>query len=105
MSSRWRNRHGGNHSGVIAVATAIAGLSAFLVVAGDLHADAAAISSPADAPNLNGSVQTDAGTMPVFKLVEGAKGSPNPYTPRVLRIPAGQKVVVEITNHLGDALW
>lgn len=39
--------------------------------------------------------------MPVFKLVEGAKGSPDPYTPRVLNIPAGQNVVLEITDHIG----
>lgn len=39
--------------------------------------------------------------MPVFKLVEGAKGSPDPYTPRVLNIPSGRNVVLEITDHIG----
>ena len=39
--------------------------------------------------------------MPVFKLVEGAKGSPDPYTPRVLDIPAGRQVALEITDNIG----
>lgn len=39
--------------------------------------------------------------MPVFKLVEGAKGSPDPYTPRVLGIPAGKTVALDITDHIG----
>lgn len=37
----------------------------------------------------------------VFKLVEGAQGSPYPYTPRTLTIPAGREVVLEITDHIG----
>lgn len=41
------------------------------------------------------------GAMPAFSLIEGAKGSPNPYTPRVLKIPAGRKVALKITDHLG----
>ena len=42
-----------------------------------------------------------ASPMPVFKLVEGAKGSPDPYTPRVLGIPAGKTVALDITDHIG----
>lgn len=38
---------------------------------------------------------------PVFKLVEGQKASPDPYTPRVLVIPAGRTVILEITDHIG----
>ena len=34
-------------------------------------------------------------------LVEGAKGSPDPYTPRVLDIPAGRQVALEITDNIG----
>ena len=39
--------------------------------------------------------------MPVFSLIEGAKDSPYPYTPRMLKIPSGRKVVLKITDHLG----
>lgn len=42
-----------------------------------------------------------ASPIPVFKLVEGAKGSPDPYTPRVLDIPAGKTVALDITDHIG----
>jgi hypothetical protein len=39
--------------------------------------------------------------MPVFKLVEGARGSPDPYTPRVLDIPAGREVALDVTDNIG----
>ncbi|HEU0196129.1 MAG TPA: cupredoxin domain-containing protein, partial [Nevskiaceae bacterium] len=39
--------------------------------------------------------------IPVFELVEGAKGSPYPYTPRSLTIPAGRNVALRITDHIG----
>lgn len=39
--------------------------------------------------------------LPVFSLVEGAKKSPYPYSPNKLVIPAGKKVVLKITDHLG----
>ncbi|TAN06686.1 MAG: hypothetical protein EPN38_07440 [Rhodanobacteraceae bacterium] len=39
--------------------------------------------------------------LPVFELVEGAKGSPYQYTPRSLTIPAGRKVALKITDHIG----
>lgn len=42
-----------------------------------------------------------ADSMPVFHLVEGARGSPDPYTPRVLDIPAGEKVALDITDNIG----
>ena len=42
-----------------------------------------------------------AAPLPVFELVEGAKGSPDPYTPRSLTIPAGRKVILKITDHIG----
>lgn len=49
--------------------------------------------------NANAHATRDA--LPVFKLIEGAKGSPDPYTPRVLHIPAGQRVALEITDNIG----
>jgi plastocyanin domain-containing protein len=39
--------------------------------------------------------------MPIFKLIEGAKGSPYPYTPKVLTIPAGRKVALDVTDNIG----
>lgn len=39
--------------------------------------------------------------MPTFKLVVGAKGSPDPYTPRVLDIPAGKKDALDVTDNIG----
>lgn len=39
--------------------------------------------------------------MSVFKIVEGAKGSPYPYSPRVLAIPANKKVALDITDNIG----
>jgi plastocyanin len=42
-----------------------------------------------------------ANRIPVYKLVEGAKGSPAPYTPSVLHIPAGRTVALDITDHIG----
>lgn len=59
-------------------------------------ADGAPPTPTARAPNL-----ATAAPLPVFELVEGAKGSPYPYTPRSLTIPAGRKVTLRITDHIG----
>lgn len=58
-----------------------------------------AVSAAAAAPSADTVRSADA--IPVFKLVEGAKGSADPYTPRVLMIPAGKKVALEITDNIG----
>lgn len=42
-----------------------------------------------------------ADSMPVFRIIEGAKGAPTAYTPGVLDIPAGVPVAVEITDNVG----
>lgn len=38
---------------------------------------------------------------PVFHIVEGQPGSPYPYSPSTLHIPAGRIVAVELTDNLG----
>lgn len=64
---------------------------------------AAPSSPPADSRPENHlpSPNSVAGKLPIYKLIEGAKGSPYPYTPSVLKIPAGRKVLLKITDHLG----
>ncbi|MHB1515347.1 MAG: hypothetical protein ACYCVY_06470 [Acidiferrobacteraceae bacterium] len=37
----------------------------------------------------------------VYHIVEGKSGSSYPYTPDVLRIPAGQVVAIKLTDYLG----
>lgn len=76
-------------------ATVAAGVSVFML-AGAIQCAHAASASSAD---VAGHVHFDA--MPAFKLVVGAKGSPDPYTPRVLNIPAGKKVAVDVTDNIG----
>lgn len=78
-----------------------AGLSVVLAV-GVLQCARAAPAPPsADGVTVNTDTHPVVGPMPVFKLIEGAKGSPDPYTPRVLDIPAGREVALEITDHIG----
>lgn len=38
---------------------------------------------------------------PRFRIIEGQAHSPNPYSPAVLTIPAGQVVAVSLTDYLG----
>ena len=61
---------------------------------------AASYSSP-DKPVSGPDVHPASDSTPVFKLVEGAKGSPDPYTPRVLNVPVGKKVALDITDNIG----
>ena len=70
-------------------------VSAVLVVGLGLHARAA---EPARAAP--GAHHTSV-AIPIFKIVEGAKGSADPYTPRVLQIPVGRTVALDITDHIG----
>lgn len=42
-----------------------------------------------------------ASTALVYRIVEGKSGSVYPYTPDVLRIPAGQVVAIKLTDYLG----
>lgn len=77
-----------------------AGLSAFVV--GGTLGSATAAPAPSSTSGSTSSTGTHAtANMPVFRLIEGEKGSANPYTPAALNIPAGKKVVLEITDHLG----
>ena len=39
--------------------------------------------------------------VPVFRITEGQPGSPYPYSPSTLHIPAGRVVAVELTDNLG----
>lgn len=41
------------------------------------------------------------GTLPVFRLVEGAPNATHPYSPQVLTIPAGRAVAIRLTDNLG----
>ena len=79
-------------SGGFAIAAIV---SAVLVVGLGLHARAA---EPARAAP--GAHDTSV-AIPIFKIVEGAKGSADPYTPRVLEIPVGRTVALDITDHIG----
>ena len=79
-------------SGGLAIAAVVA---AVLVVGLELHARAA---EPARAAP---GAHHAAVAIPIFKIVEGAKGSADPYTPRVLEIPVGRTVALDITDHIG----
>ena len=82
-------------------AMVFAGLSALLAAGGGQIAHAATVTSSSDTPVPNANVHPAVDAMPVFKLVVGAKGSPDPYTPRVLTIPVGRQVALEITDNIG----
>lgn len=82
-------------------AAIVAGLSVILTVGAAQVATAASIVASSDKPASKVDAQPGSDAMPVFKLVEGAKGSPDPYTPRVLDVPAGKKVALEITDNIG----
>jgi len=45
--------------------------------------------------------ETRASTTLVYHIVEGESGSAYPYTPDVLRVPAGQVVAIKLTDYLG----
>lgn len=81
-------------------AAVVAGMSVFLAVF-PVPLAHAATATPSSGPASNAGPQTVVSQMPVFKVIEGAKGSPYPYTPRVLDIPAGKKVALEITDNIG----
>lgn len=77
---------------------------AAMLTAGAILLGAALPALASDAPSTiveRTSGRAAAPPLPVFELVEGAKGSPDPYTPRSLTIPAGQKVALKITDHIG----
>lgn len=95
MSVSAYRRAAGPESSRFPMPTILGGLSVLLVT-GVIH-----VACAASAPAAEGGRGTAANSMPVFKLVEGAKGSPDPYTPRVLVIPAGRKVVLQITDQIG----
>lgn len=80
-------------------AAILAGLSTLIAGAVVQYAHAGA--TPASAGRQVSRAEVAAAGTPVFELVEGQKGSPDPYTPRVLVIPAGRTVILEITDHIG----
>lgn len=79
----------------------VTGLAVFLTAGASqiAHAETAPSSPDGPIPSLDAHPASD--VLPVFKLVEGAKGSPDPYTPRELDIPAGRQVALEITDNIG----
>lgn len=80
----------------------IVAVAAVFVAAGAAESSRAAGSAPSPGKpvtNTQGTRPSDA--MPTFKLVVGAKGSPDPYTPRVLNIPADRKVALDVTDNIG----
>lgn len=82
-------------------AVIVAGVAVF-VAAGATKTSRAAGSAPSPGKpvvNTEGSTPPDA--MPAFKLVIGVKGSPDPYTSRVLNIPAGEKIALDVTDNIG----
>lgn len=80
----------------------IVAIAAVFVAAGAAESSRAAGSAPSPGKpvtNTKGTRPSDA--TPTFKLVVGAKGSPDPYTPRVLEIPAGKKIALDVTDNIG----
>ncbi len=88
-----------NRSGKLAAAA----LLLVLLTIGSPQGVNAAESTSASAASTAIAARAAAATagVPVFKIVEGAKGSPDPYTPRVLEIPAGREVALDITDNIG----
>ena len=75
---------------------------AISMAAGAVEPSRAAAAAPSPGKLVANSVAIAASdAMPAFKLVIGAKGSPDPYTPRVLNIPAGKKVTFDVTDNIG----
>jgi hypothetical protein len=44
------------------------------------------------------------GALPVFRIIEGAKGAATAYSPAMLDIPADREVQLEITDNIGGCL-
>lgn len=79
----------------------VVGVAVFMA-AGGVGTSRAAGSAPSPGkPVTNTQGIRPSDEMPTFKLVVGAKGSPDPYTPRVLNIPAGKKVALDVTDNIG----
>lgn len=79
----------------------VAGVAVFMA-AGAVESSRAAGSVPSPGrPVVNSAAIAASDAMPTFELVVGAKGSPDPYTPRVLDIPAGQKIALDVTDNIG----
>lgn len=76
--------------------------AAILMTAGAVDTSRAAGSAPSPGkPIMSSAAIATSEGMPTFKLVVGAKGSPDPYTPRVLNIPAGKKIAIDVTDNIG----
>jgi Cupredoxin-like domain len=78
-----------------------ASVSIFMAAGAVQTSDAADASISSGKPAASTDRHATIDVMPTFKLVVGAKGSPDPYTPRVLNIPAGKKIAVDVTDNIG----